>query len=83
MISKEDIIKDLQTVAYQLGQTFIKARQYNKIGKYDRGTVKRRFGSFKKACIIAGLWPFDQSRIYIRKTKYTDQELLDFFKSIC
>ena len=54
-ISDQEYIKDLQRVASEIGNTTITCGQYEELGKYDRGKLSKRFGSWDKALIAAGL----------------------------
>ena len=46
---------DLQRIASEIGNTTVTCGQYEELGKYDRGKLSKRFGSWDKALIAAGL----------------------------
>lgn len=69
-IQSEDLIKDLVYVAQKLNKNPT-ISEYNQNGKYEASVYCRRFGSWNKALIYAGLTPNNK--------QYTDLEL---FKNI-
>jgi hypothetical protein len=54
-VSDEELLDDLRNVATQLGKNTVGQKEYRKTGKYDDTTPTRRFGSWNKALIKAGL----------------------------
>lgn len=54
-VSNEEIILDLKRVANILGGDTVPLNKYGKVGRYDPRTVARRFSSWNKALITAGL----------------------------
>ncbi len=61
MISDEEMLADLKSVARQLGRQPLK-REYEKIGKYSSDNYRKRFGSWKAAFEKSGLKFKSQSR---------------------
>ncbi|MDO8454583.1 MAG: HNH endonuclease [Sulfurimonas sp.] len=55
LVSEEEIISDLKSVAKQLGKETVTQSAYGKLGKYDCTTVSRKFGTWNKALKIANL----------------------------
>lgn len=53
--SSEELINDLQLVSRSLNVEKLSQRLYSEHGKYDCSTYIRRFGSWNKALIIAGI----------------------------
>ncbi len=54
-VSTDDILLDLRRVAECAGANVISARLYQQYGKYSWSTAAKRFGSWNKAVIAAGL----------------------------
>jgi len=54
-VSNEDLLADLQRVAFATGKGTVGQKEYRQIGTYDDSTVSNRFGSWNKALIAAGL----------------------------
>lgn len=52
-ITADDILADLRAVQALLG--YINQEAYNDHGQYALKTIRRRFGSWKRACHMAGL----------------------------
>ena len=71
-ITDEELLEDLKKVAQKLGKEKISEREYDANGKYSKGTLKRRFGSWNKTLNKVGL------KIGIHRN-ITDEEL---FKNI-
>jgi 5-methylcytosine-specific restriction endonuclease McrA len=55
-VSKDEIIKDFQKVAGELGKKSVTQREYVKHGKYSAKTVYAKFGSWKDALNAANLY---------------------------
>lgn len=70
-VPDEELITDLKRVASELRQDFLTMGQYEKHGKFDSTTPKRRFGSWFKAIDLAGL---RKSKIQ-QNTRLSDEEL--------
>lgn len=54
-VSDSDLLADLKKVAQQLGANTIIRSQYNEYGKYHSATLEKRFGTWSKALVEAGL----------------------------
>lgn len=54
-VPDEDLINDIKYVAMNLRVDSISTKQYREFGKYNYGTILKRFGSWAKALDIAGL----------------------------
>ncbi|MBI3662398.1 MAG: hypothetical protein HY234_05040 [Acidobacteria bacterium] len=54
-VSNEDILTDIRQAAKLAGTNVISQRLYSEFGKYDPSTASRRFGTWNKAVIAAGL----------------------------
>ena len=54
-VADEDLVADLRATAATTGRSTIGMLAYRKIGKYDDTTIARRFGTWNKALIAAGL----------------------------
>jgi hypothetical protein len=54
-VPDQDFLDDLKTVCGKLGRNNITMREYDEIGKYTSGTIHRRFGTWHKALIAAGI----------------------------
>jgi hypothetical protein len=50
-----ELLADLQRVKDALGGSTVSVRDYNRLGAYASATFKKRFGSWNKALIAAGL----------------------------
>ena len=55
-VSKDEIIKDFQRVAGELGKKSVTQREYIKHGKYSHSTVYNKFGSWKDVLDAANLY---------------------------
>jgi len=53
-ISDEDLLEDLRRIGLSFGGK-IQREQYNSLGKYHSSTVEKRFGTWNKALLKAGL----------------------------
>jgi len=51
----EDLLADLRATAAGFGKATIGLKDYRRLGKYDDSTATKRFGSWNKALIAAGL----------------------------
>ena len=54
-VSNKDILSDIQRAASLAGTTVISQRLYSEFGQFDPTTVSRRFGTWNKAVVAAGL----------------------------
>lgn len=54
-VSEDDLISDIQSVRNRLSKARITKEDYSIHGKYSTGTIERRFGTWNKALIKAGL----------------------------
>ncbi|HEX4113156.1 MAG TPA: HNH endonuclease [Stellaceae bacterium] len=54
-VSREDLLSDIRHAAELAGTNVISQRLYSEFGKYDPKTASRRFGTWNKAVIAAGL----------------------------
>ena len=54
-VSSAELLADLRRVAQLLGEDGVSSLQYKQHGQYDETTVGRRFGSWNKALLEAGL----------------------------
>ena len=54
-VSDEELLADLRATAESLGKTTIGQKEYRRLGKYDDSTARKRFGTWNKAVIAAGL----------------------------
>jgi len=54
-LSDEDLLADLRRVAQVTGKRYIPKQDYERHGRFNRGTIQRRFGSWKAAHVQAGL----------------------------
>lgn len=54
-ISDADLLDDLRRVAQMIGRRYIPTQDYELHGRFNVGTIQRRFGSWKEAQIRAGL----------------------------
>jgi hypothetical protein len=54
-VSTEDIIVDIRDVAARCGTNIVSQKLYSEFGKFDPKTASRRFGTWNKAMIAAGL----------------------------
>src|SRR5580704_5168317 len=50
-----ELLADLKSVASKLGATTVSQPHYRQYGRYDDTTAARRFGSWNKALLAAGL----------------------------
>jgi len=69
-VPDDEIIADIKRVAAELGQDFLTMSQYEKYGKFDSSTPKKRFG-WLKATTLAGL---GKTKIQ-QKARLSDEEL--------
>src|ERR1700674_5883865 len=70
-VSDADLLADIKRVAGELGQTFITIRQYEKSGKFNASTPKRRFGSWSAVLEKIGLQKIRQQK----NNRITEEEL--------
>ena len=68
-VSNEELIKDMQKVANVLGLPTMSKEEYTLNGKYNADTISDRFGSWKKALLLANL------EIY-RDNNITEEKLM-------
>lgn len=54
-VSSDEILSDIRRVAEQAGTKIVSQKLYTELGKYDPSTPTRRFGTWNKAVIAAGL----------------------------
>ena len=54
-VSDHELIADLRATVAGLGTTTIGQKDYRRLGKYDDSTATKRFGTWNKALIAAGL----------------------------
>lgn len=54
-VSNDDLLADLRSVASSTGRGTVGQEEYQTIGKYNERTISRRFGSWNKALLAAGL----------------------------
>jgi len=54
-VSDTELLFDLEKVAESLGSTTVPQKKYGEVGVYDYSTLIRRFGSWNKALVAAGL----------------------------
>ena len=54
-VSDDELLTDLKRVANSLGLKTVQQKKYGEVGTYDYKTVIRRFGSWNKGLIAAGL----------------------------
>ena len=54
-VSDIELIDDLRAVAQQLTTATVPMREYQRAGKYACSTIHRRFGTWNKALLAAGL----------------------------
>lgn len=54
-VSSDEILSDIRRVAEQAGTRIVSQKLYSELGKYDPSTPTRRFGTWNKAVIAAGL----------------------------
>lgn len=55
MVTKEEIISDILSVAEQVDQDFLTTAIYKEHGKYAQGTLNKHFGGMSNAFVAAGL----------------------------
>jgi hypothetical protein len=53
--SSDEILADIRSVAERAGTNVVSQRLYSELGKFDPSTASRRFGTWNKAVIAAGL----------------------------
>lgn len=54
-VSSDEILADVRSVAERAGAKIVSQKLYLELGKYNPTTVSRRFGTWNKAIIAAGL----------------------------
>lgn len=54
-VDDSKLLSDMQRVAVLLGDVTVPQKKYGKLGMYDYSTIIRRFGSWNKALLAAGL----------------------------
>lgn len=54
-VADEDILADMRRAAQLAGTSILSQRLYSEFGRYDPKTASRRFGSWNKAVVTAGL----------------------------
>ena len=54
-VMDSELLADLVSVAKQLCSNTVQQKQYRSLGRYDDTTVSRRFGSWNRALLAAGL----------------------------
>lgn len=54
-IETNELVADMRRVAVQLEKNALTFRDYESFGRYDPHTVMKRFGSWNKALLAAGL----------------------------
>jgi hypothetical protein len=54
-VSSEELIADIHHVAEAAGTRIVTQKLYTEMGKFDPTTLSRRFGSWNKAVVAAGL----------------------------
>jgi hypothetical protein len=62
-LSEQKLVEDLLRVSRKLEKKYISKREYNIHGKYSDSAVRRKFGSWNKAIIIAGLKIYEGKNI--------------------
>lgn len=72
----EEFLADLRRSAKVLGRETITMAEYEKVGRTHPSTIQRRFGSWPKGLLLAGLQP-SRSKIGI-----ADDELLENIRSL-
>src|SRR5713101_711129 len=77
-ITDEELIADIQRVAIELKQNFLTISQYEEFGKFDPSTPKRRFSSWSKALIAAGLTKSKKQE----NSKVEDENLLQNLEEV-
>ncbi len=77
-ITDEELIADLKSVANELKQNFVTAKQQDTFGKYYSSTFLRRFGSWLKAQEKAGLQKTKQQS----NNKIPEEELFNNLEEV-
>ena len=54
-VTDSELLADLVSVAKQLCSSTVQQKQYRSLGRYDDTTVSRRFGSWNRALLAAGI----------------------------
>ncbi len=54
-VDNDKLLADLRKVAESLGGITVPQKKYDKVGSYDSSTLVRRFGTWNKALLAAGL----------------------------
>jgi len=68
-MNEQDLIADLRRVAESLGQETLSRSQFARHGRVSSGLIEKRFGTWNKALMIAGLMPNDRFK------RLSDEEL--------
>ena len=69
-IESDELLHDLKRVAEKLGTDVLSQKLYSEYGKYDVTNLSRRFGTWRKALLKAGLKPGNI-------INYSDEELFE------
>ena len=69
-ISSKELLNNLKKVASDNNTDILPQRLYKKYGKYDVTNISRRFGTWNKALLKAGLKPGNINN-------YSDEELFE------
>lgn len=77
-VPDDELLADMRTVASQLRQDFLTARQQNKYGKYRSNTIMRHFGTWFNAIEKAGL---KRSKTQ-REKSIPEEELLENLEEV-
>ena len=78
-ISDNELILDLQTVVKENNVEILTIEQYEKLGKYSKDTITRRFGSWSLALQKANI---KTNRKQIKKINITRKEIIEDIKKI-
>ncbi|MBN1653134.1 MAG: HNH endonuclease [Deltaproteobacteria bacterium] len=54
-ITEQELLRDLKSVSKKLNKSSLTMDEYEKVGQYDRGYYKRKFGGWNKALSEAGI----------------------------
>ncbi len=71
-VSDQQLIDDLKKVVKESGKLTITRDEYNEIGRFSEGTLRKRFGGWLKVLEAAGL----------AETKNYNIEIAELFKNI-
>lgn len=69
-VPDEDLIADLKKVARELKKEALTRNEYDRIGKYSEGTLRKRFGGWLNALEKAGL---NKTRFYLSDIEFIDE----------